>query len=67
MKHTIKNVLSLVFLLGTIIFALSSCYVGYEGRYYHRYGHHHREWYSAHRQPEPAGVNWSVDVDVRNR
>jgi len=65
MKHTIKNVLSLVLFLGTVMFALSSCYTGYEGTYYHRYHHHHREWYRAHHQPEPAGVNWSVDVDVR--
>jgi hypothetical protein len=65
MKHTVKNVLSLVFLLGTMIFALSSCYTGYEGRYYHHYHHHHREWYGAHHQPEPAGVNWSADVEIR--
>ena len=64
MKHSVKNVLSLVFFLGTVTFALVSCYAGYEGNYYHRYHHHHREWYSAHHQPEPAGVNWSVDVDV---
>ena len=66
MKHTVKNVLSVVFLFGTMIFALSSCYAGYEGRYYHHYHHHHREWYGAHHQPEPAGVNWSADVDIRN-
>jgi hypothetical protein len=44
---------------------LVSCYTGYEGRYYHRYHHHHREWYGAHHQPEPAGVNWSADVEIR--
>jgi hypothetical protein len=65
MKHTIKNVLSLALFLGTITFAFSSCYTGYEGRYYQRYHHHHRDWYAAHHRPEPAGVNWSVDVDVR--
>lgn len=65
MKHTVKNVLSIVLFIGTVAFALTSCYVGYEGRYYHRYHHHHREWYSAHHQPEPAGVNWSADVDIR--
>jgi hypothetical protein len=65
MKHTIKNVLSLVLFLGISTFALVSCYTGYEGTYYHRYHHHHRDWYAAHHRPEPAGVNWSVDVDVR--
>ncbi len=65
MKHTVKNVLSLALFAGIISFALSSCYVGYEGRYYHRYHHHHRDWYAARHRPEPAGVNWSVDVDVR--
>jgi hypothetical protein len=45
---------------------LSSCYSGYEGRYYHHYHHHHRDWYGAHHQAEPAGVNWSADVDIRN-
>ena len=64
MKHTIKNVLSLALFVGTVSFALVSCYVGYEGRYYHHYHHHHRDWYSAHHQPEPAGVNWSADVDI---
>lgn len=65
MKHTLKNVLSFTLFLGTIVFALSSCYSSYEGRYYHHYHHHHREWYGAHHQPEPSGVNWNVDVDVR--
>jgi len=64
MKHTIKNVLSVALFLGTVAFALVSCYSSYEGRYYHRYGHHHREWYGTHHQPEPAGVRWDVDVDV---
>ena len=53
-----------LFLSFTMLF-FSSCYTGYEGRYYHHYHHHHREWYGAHHQPEPAGVNWSADVDIR--
>jgi hypothetical protein len=65
MKHTIKNVLSLALFVGMTTFALSSCYASYEGRYYHRYHHHHREWYESRHQAPPAGVNWSVDVDVR--
>jgi hypothetical protein len=44
---------------------LSSCYTGYEGSYYHHYHHHHRDWYASHHRPEPAGVNWSADVDIR--
>lgn len=63
MKQTLKNVLSLVLLLGTIIFSLSSCYSSYEGGYYRQYHHHHREWYQSHHQPEPVGVRWDVDVD----
>jgi hypothetical protein len=65
MKHTLKNVLSLTLFLGTIVFALSSCYGSYEGRYYHHYHHHHREWYESHHQAPPPCVNWNVDVDVR--
>ena len=66
MKHTLIKVLSLSIYLSVALFCLSSCYSSYEGGYYHRYGHHHREWYGAHHQPEPAGVNWNVDVDVRH-
>jgi hypothetical protein len=62
MKQTLKNVLGVVLFLGTIAFSLSGCY---EGRYYHQYHHHTRDWYGRHHQPEPAGVRW--DVDVRGR
>jgi hypothetical protein len=65
MKHKLKNWSSLGLFLIVVAFSLSSCYVGYEGRYYHRYHHHHRDWYEHRHQPPPAGVNWNVDVDVR--
>jgi len=65
MKHTGKKVLSLGLFLGMTMLFFSSCYSSYEGRYYHHYHHHHREWYRDHHQPEPAGVNWSADIDIR--
>lgn len=65
MKHTLKNVLSLSLYLSIALCFFSSCYTGYEGHYYNRYHHHHREWYANHHRPEPAGVNWGVDIDVR--
>lgn len=61
MKHTIKNVLSLVLFVGIVAFSLSSCY---EGRYYHHYHHHTHGWYERRNVPPPAGVRWDVDVDL---
>ncbi|HEV3324707.1 MAG TPA: hypothetical protein VG052_03855 [Puia sp.] len=61
MKHTLKNVLSLVLFLGTVAFSLSSCY---EGRYYNHYHHHTHGWYDRRHTPPPAGVRWDVDVDL---
>lgn len=59
MKHTIKNILSLVLFLGVTAFSLSSCY---ESHYYHSYHHHSRGWYDHRHQAYPSGVNFDVDV-----
>jgi hypothetical protein len=59
MKHTIKNILSLVLFVGVTAFALTGCY---ESHYYNHYHHHTRSWYDRHHTPPPAGVDFNVDI-----
>jgi hypothetical protein len=56
---SLKKAISVFSLLGMMIISFSGCY---ETHYYHHYHHHTREWYGRHHQPEPAGVDWNVDI-----
>ncbi len=59
MKNTIKTILSLVVLLGTVSFLLPGCV---EHRYVHEHHHHSPDYYHRHHQAPPPGL----DINIHN-